>query len=183
METEELIIGCKKKSEKYQKELVLRYSSLLMTVCKRYSKDDHDAMDILQDGFIEIFNSFGTFDPSKGGLENWMRQIMARTALRRYRKLYMVKETYDKELFDSQFESPDVLDKLEVEEIMQHISNLPDKYKEILNLYVFEDFSHKEISEMLNIDEGSSRSRLSRARKLLIEKMSKIYNHINTINF
>ena len=183
MELEELILGCKRKSEKFQKELVVRYSSLLFTVCKRYAKDKNDAMDILQDGFIEIFNSFQTFDISKGGLENWMRQIIARTALRRYRKMYMIKETYDKELDDTFYDNYDILEKLEIEEILHHISTLPEKYREILNLYVFEDFSHKEISEMLKIDEVSSRSRLSRARKMLTEKLSHLYNHVNTLNF
>lgn len=180
---EEIILGCKKNDEKCQKELVFKFSGLLFTVSRRYARNDHDASDILQDGFIEILNSFNTYDVSKGGLENWMKQIVARTAIRRYRKMYMLKETYDKEINEQTGEESDILNKLEIEEIMEHIASLPLKYKEIFNLYVFDEFSHQEISELLQIDESSSRSRLSRARKMLKDKLSLGFSSLKSINF
>lgn len=183
MQIEEIILGCKKNDEKSQKELVFRFSGLLYTVSRRYARNDHDASDILQDGFIEIFNSINTYDVSKGGLENWMKQIVARTAIRRYRKMYMLKETYDKEINDQTTVDSDIFDKLEIEEIMIHITSLPMKYKEIFNLYVFDEFSHQEISELLQIDESSSRSRLSRARKMLKDKLSEGFSSSKSINF
>lgn len=180
---EEIILGCKKNDEKCQKELVFKFSGLLFTVSRRYARNDHDASDILQDGFIEILNSFNTYDVSKGGLENWMKQIVARTAIRRYRKMYMLKETYDKEINEQTGEESDILNKLEIEEIMEHIASLPLKYKEIFNLYVFDEFSHQEISELLQIDESSSRARLSRARKMLKDKLSIGFSSLKSINF
>ena len=183
MQIEEIILGCKSGDEKSQKELVYRYSGLLFTVCRRYAKDYNDAKDILQDGFIEIFNSINNFDSAKGGLESWMRQIVARTAIRRYRKMYMVKETYDKDLsYMGHYESS-VLDKMEIEELIEIINTLPEKYKQIFNLYVFEEYSHKEISDMLGINESSSRSRLSRARQMLFEKLERLYPDIKLSNF
>lgn len=183
MQIEEIILGCKKNDEKSQRELVFRFSGLLYTVSRRYARDEHDAYDILQDGFIEIFNSISTYDLSKGGLENWMKQIVARTAIRRYRKMYMIRETYDKEISDQAGEENDILDKLEIEEILDQIASLPVKYREIFNLYVFDEFSHLEISEMLNIDESSSRSRLSRARKMLKDHLLNGLSSIKSINF
>jgi RNA polymerase sigma-70 factor (ECF subfamily) len=183
LQIEEIILGCKKNEDKSQRELVFRFSGLLFTVSRRYAKDENDACDILQDGFIEIFNSINSFDVSKGGLENWMKQIVARTAIRRYRKMYMVKETYDKEITDQSVEGTEILDKLEIEEIMVYIASLPVKYREIFNLYVFDEFSHQEISEMLKIDESSSRSRLSRARKMLKEQLGTGFSSLKSINY
>ena len=175
MEIEKIILGCKAGDENSQRELVNRYSGLLFTVCRRYAKDFNDAKDILQDGFIEIFNSITKYDPAKGGLESWMKKIVARTAIRRYRKMYMVKETYDNNLdLQGQYESG-IIEKMELEYLLEVITSLPFKYREIFNLYVFEEYSHKEISEMLGINESSSRSRLSRARQMLLEKLQKLY--------
>ena len=183
MQIEKIILGCKSKDENSQKELVNKYSSLLFTVCRRYAKDYHEAKDILQDGFIEIFNSFENFDPGKGGLENWMKQIVARTAIRRYRKMYMVKETYDKDVSYLKGYEPDIIDKMEIEELLKLITTLPEKYRQIFNLYVFEEYSHKEISAILGINESSSRSRLSRARKMLVEKLFKLNPNSKLSNF
>jgi len=172
---EQIILGCKAKKEDSQRELVYKYSPMLFTVCRRYSKDENDAKDILQDGFIEIFNSFNGYDAGKGGLENWMKKIVARTAIRRYRKMYMVRETYDKDINSNSSYESNIIDKMELEEILALITTLPEKYKQIFNLYIFEEYSHKEISEILGINVSSSRSRLSRARKLLVEKLAELY--------
>jgi RNA polymerase sigma-70 factor (ECF subfamily) len=183
VQIEEIILGCKSGDEKSQRELVNRYSGLLFTVCRRYAKDFNDAKDILQDGFIEIFNSFNSYDPAKGGLENWMKQIVARTAIRRYRKMYMVKETYDKNIdYQGEYES-NIIDKMELEYLMEIITSLPFKYRQIFNLYIFEEYSHKEIGIMLGINESSSRSRLSRARQMLMEKLSKLYPNLQLTGF
>jgi len=175
VQLEQIILGCKAKDEESLKQLVYRFSALLYTVCRRYAKDNQDAKDILQDGFIEIFASINTYDAAKGGLENWMKQIVARTAIKRYRKLYMVRETYDKDVNYSTGYESNIIEKMELEEVMKLITTLPLKYKQIFNLYVFEQYSHKEISNLLGINESSSRSRLSRARKILAEKMIFLY--------
>ena len=183
MEIEKIILGCKAGDEKSQRELVNRYSGLLFTVCRRYAKDFNDAKDILQDGFIEIFNSITKFDPAKGGLESWMKKIVARTAIRRYRRMYMVKETYDNNIdTKGQYESG-IIDRMELEYLLEVITSLPYKYRQIFNLYVFEEYSHKEISEMLGINESSSRSRLSRARQMLLEKLRKLYPNLSLTKF
>ncbi len=185
MQIEEIILGCKSGDERSQRELVNQYSGLLFTLCRRYAKDINDAKDILQDGFIEIFKSIKSYDPAKGGLENWMKQIVARTAIRRYRKMYMVRETYDKKVDPSMRYESSIIDKMEIEKLLEIIMTLPFKYRQIFNLYVFEEYSHKEISEMLGINESSSRSRLSRARQMLLGKIKYLYPgfKISNINF
>jgi len=185
VQIEKIILGCKSGDERSQRELVNQYSGLLFTLCRRYAKDINDAKDILQDGFIEIFKSIKSYDPAKGGLENWMKQIVARTAIRRYRKMYMVRETYDKKVDPYMRYESSIIDKMEIEKLLEIIMTLPFKYRQIFNLYVFEEYSHKEISEMLGINESSSRSRLSRARQMLLEKIKYLYPgfKISNINF
>lgn len=183
MLVEEIILGCKRKDEKCQREMVFKYSSLLFTVCRRYARDQSDAEDILQDGFIEIFDSIKSYDMLKGGLEQWMKKIVARVAIHKYRKMYMIKETYDSDISEIENNESDILDKIEVEEILNQISKLPEKYKEVLNLYIFEDFSHKEIGELLGIEESSSRSRLTRGKKMLIENLNITDKDIKIMNF
>lgn len=174
MELKHIISGCKKKEPSAQKALVLRYTGILLTVTRRYTKNELDAEDVLQDGYIEIFKSFNQFDINKGTLEGWMKRIVINTALKHFR---VQKNWLDngQEILENDIPIlPSVYEKLQEEELIQLISSLPDGYRQVFNLYAIEGYSHKEISSLLGIEEASSRSNLSRARSLLKDKLKQI---------
>lgn len=170
MNIEQLIDGCKKKNPKYEKELVRSYSSLLLTVSRRYMPSGMDAEDILQDSFIKIFDCIHQFDASRGSLEAWMRKIVINTALRRLSKASMKKELYVQE-FPERIVPPSVYEHLGAEDIMKLIKELPDGQRYVFNLYSIEGYSHKEIAEILGITEVNSRAKYSRARNMLKKKL------------
>lgn len=145
-----------------------------------YAPDMDTAQDILQDGFIKIFRNMHKFE-FKGSFEGWMRRIIVNTALERFRKqhfLYPVSEITD---YAEDVSYEDVLQQLSAEDLMNIIKELTPKYRMVFNLYAIEGYSHKEIGEMLNISEGTSKSNLSRARKILQEKIAVLYDSdVNT---
>jgi len=170
MSTQEIIKGCIDKDPKYQRLLVVNYSAMLLTVSRRYTPINADAEDVLQDAFIKIFGALEQFDPNKGKLTTWMRRIVINTALKRLNKKSF---THEKtvERFDEILLNPSVLDHLQAEDIMAVINTLPDGYRQIFNLAVVEEYAHKEIAALLNIEEATSRSNLSKAKKLLRKKL------------
>jgi len=166
-----IIAGCKAQDPLFQKELVLRYSGILMTVSRRYTRDHSLAKDILQEGLIKILRAIPNYQ-STGSFEGWMKKIVINTALQKQQK-----KSYHSELngFDKMPEqeiAPDIYSQLNAEELIQLIDRLPDGYREIFNLYAIEGFSHVEIAELLNISESTSRSQLSRARKILQKQLT-----------
>lgn len=174
MELKHILSGCKNKKPTAQKALVFRYTSILLTVSRRYAKNEPDAEDVLQDAFIQIFKSFKQFDVNKGSLEAWMKRIVINTALKQFRTqkkwLEISQNLHDHEIPIL----PSVYEKLQEEELIQLISSLPEGYRQVFNLYAIEGYSHKEIASLLGIEEGSSRSNLSRARSLLKEKIKQL---------
>lgn len=170
MSVQEIIDGCVKKDARYQRILVEKYATTLFTVSRRYVPNNADAEDILQDAFIKIFSAIERFDSSKGALEAWMRKIVINTALRLLNKKSFTHEK-SVERFAEIHLSPVAYDHLQAEDVMSLINTLPDGYRQIFNLAVVEGYSHKEIATLLNIAEGSSRKNLSRAKKLLRQKL------------
>lgn len=173
MDLKKIISGCQKGDAKAQKALVLRYASLLLTVGRRYMKNEVDAEDILQDSFIKIFQSFKQFDPNKGTLDGWMKRIVINTALKQYRSQKQHLPTENLEQHNEVFILPSVYEKLHEEDLIQLISSIPEGYRQVFNLYAIEGYSHKEVAEMLEIAEASSRSSLSRARAHLQKRIKK----------
>lgn len=170
MSVQEIIKGCIKKEAKYQRLLVLNYSSMLLTVSRRYTPISADAEDVLQDAFIKIFGAIKQFDPNKGALESWMRTIVINTALKRLNKKCFTHEQTVERFDDIQLH-PTVYEHLQAEDVMALINTLPDGYRQVFNLAVVEDYPHKEIAALLNIEEVTSRSNLSKAKKLLRTKL------------
>lgn len=164
MSLEKLIKKCVQHDRKAQAEVYQLFSGKLFALCLKYSRDYNDAQDNLQDGFITIFKKIGQFN-HKGSFEGWMKRIIINTALQKYRTktiLTIVPE-----------EIPDVIT-VEVEEedisldfLLKIIQQLPDRYRAVFNLYVLDGYSHKEISEKLEISVGTSKSNLSRAKIIL----------------
>lgn len=171
---EALINSCKQGAPAAQKELVRRFAASLLSVTRRYVRNPSEAEDILQDAFIMIFNKIATYDPDKGAISTWMRRVVINTALAHYRRFRFQFETTVGQFPDQVEMAPDVLSKISFDEIMNLVNDLPEGTREVFNLSVFDAFSHDEIAEILQIPAGTSRSLLSRARKLLQEKILKL---------
>jgi RNA polymerase sigma factor (sigma-70 family) len=152
---------------KSQAALYNLFAGKMFAVCMRYAADYDEASDILQEGFVKVFNSLGRFS-FEGSVEGWVRRIMVNTAIDHYRKaskIHVMTDLEDAEVADDSAEQ--LLSKFESEEILALIRKLPVGYRTVLNMYVVEDYSHKEIAGMLGISEGTSKSQLARARAML----------------
>lgn len=162
-----LIERCMKGESKAHREFYDRYSPRLMAVCMLYSKGRFDAEDLLQEGFIRIFAKLGAYKPI-GSFEAWMRRIVVNLAIEHLRKQRRIIYT-DEELImppDAQG-ATNTLDAISQKEILEMIAQLPEGYRSIFSLYVFEGMNHREIAEQLGIAEGTSKSQFSRARNYL----------------
>jgi len=138
-------------------------------VCLRYCDNEDDAMDVLQEGFITVFEKIGGFQ-HQGSLEGWIRKIMINQAIQLYRKrsrYFMV----GLEKAQAVGVDENIFDHLSREEILNQIQTLPAGYRTVFNLYVVEGYNHEEIAQMLGISPGTSKSQLSRARKILKEQI------------
>ena len=140
----------------------------------RYAGNRDDAQDILQEGFLKVFEKIHQF-AFKGAFEGWLRKIMVNTAMEKYRNQYRVVpiEENHKEMEPDQ--TVDIASSIDQQELLGYIQALPPRYRIVFNLYAIEGYSHKEISKMLKISEGTSKSNLSRARVILKEKVSRYY--------
>lgn len=172
---EKLIEGCKKNNRKAQLELYRQYSSMLLAVCMRYVADRSEAEDILQEGFLKVFRSIREYS-GKGHFENWMRKIMVNTAITHFHK---EKKHYYHEEIESVQEielqdtiSPDK--KYDEKELYQLLTQMPQGYRMIFNLFAIEGFKHKEIAKQLNIEESTSKTQYLRAKNWLVKEMKKL---------
>lgn len=168
MSLEQLIQNCKRNNLNAQSELYILYSSKLYSLCLKYSRNTEEAQDNLQDAFLTIFSKIGQYQ-NKGSFEGWLKRITINTALQRYRK----KGTFNiinEDIIDNTVEVNDHED-LSLDYLLNLIQTLPNKYRLVFNLYVLDGYSHKDISEMLNISIGTSKSNLSRARVFLQKKI------------
>lgn len=168
----EIIDGCLSGNRRDQELLYRRYSPRLYAVCLQYSSNTEEARDILQEGFIKIFENLARYS-REGSFEGWMRRIIVNTALERYRSRYYLNRVDDIDDVDEPEAQPGTEDfaGLEAYDLLNMIMELPPKYRMVFNLYAIEGYSHREIGEMLRISEGTSKSNLSRARDILQKKV------------
>ena len=162
----ELIQGCIREDRRTQRELFNRYAGKMMTVCLRYARHRMEAEDLLQDSFIKVFDHIKSFE-GKGSFEGWIRRIVVNTALKNISRHSFQKEGIGLENIQESSEDPSVFSHLSEQELLSLISSLPNGYRICFNLYVIEGFSHREIGEMLHIEESTSRSQLVKARNML----------------
>lgn len=165
MLNEQIIQGCKDKQGSAQRQLYELVAGRMMGVCLRYAKDDEEAKDLLQEGFIKVFQQIDVFR-GEGSFEGWIKKIFINTALESIRK----KKLLTQPLEDEEDASDNFLiqeNKLEAKELLQMIRKLPDGYRVVFNLYAIEGFNHREIAQQLNITEGTSKSQYARARQFL----------------
>jgi RNA polymerase sigma factor (sigma-70 family) len=169
-----IVHGCQENNPEAQRELYDMFKSRMFGVCLRYAGNYHDAEDIMQEGFVKVFEKIRQFG-FKGAFEGWIRKVMVNTALEKYRMHYQTVAIHDNLAEIDQEQEANMSGNIEATELMTIIQELTPRYRVVFNLYALEGYSHKEISEMLQISEGTSKSNLSRARVILQEKVNKYY--------
>jgi RNA polymerase sigma factor (sigma-70 family) len=162
----ELIKGCIEDDIKCQHLLFETYAGRLLTICRRYAADNSEAEDVLQEALVKIYNNLNQFR-FECPLEGWMRRIVVNTAIRACKKKKIHFREIHENVLDGQSFHPAIYGELGEEEILKIINQLPEGYKMVFNLYVIDGYSHEEIATMLGIQEGTSRSQLAKARRLL----------------
>lgn len=171
-----LIKKCIEWDRSAQNTLYKLFASTMYAVCCRYSKSREEAEDILQEGFMKVFENIGSFRKD-GSLEGWIRRIMVNTAIQKFRKKKipekMMVDIDDSTVNLNGYNSNDIISQIGVKELMQLIQKLSPAYQMVFNLYVFEGLKHKEIAEQLGISEGTSKSNLSDARAILQKQVAK----------
>ena len=150
-------------------------------VCLRYSKDNAEAEDNLQEGFIRVFTSLHNFR-HEGSLEGWVRRIMVNVSLEKFRKQNMLYPVDDMRAFEPQHATDDIIAAISADELISLIQKLPPRYRMVFNLHVFEGMNHKEIGEAMNISDGTSKSNLARARDILKNQVAILYGERLTAN-
>ena len=161
---ESIIKGCLKQKGRAQKALWEKYKSVLFGICLRYTKTNTDAEEVLQEGFIKIFNSLVKYE-GKGSFEGWMKRVMVYTAIDLHRKKKPEYLSKNEEEEITEITEDYIEESMDADTIMEIMHQLPDGYKVVLNLYAVEGFTHKEIAQELNISIGTSKSKLAKARK------------------
>jgi len=181
---ETLIAGCAKNDRVCQEKIFKLFYGKLMAVCLRYTSDKDTAQEILQEGFIKIFDKIKTFE-SNGSFEGWIRRIVTNTALdylRKSKKLNWVQENEinSKEDFSNPMEDAEIEStiQLKAEFALEAIQKLSPAYRTVFNLYVMEEYTHKEIANLLGISEGTSKSNLAKAKMNLQKYIANKYRKI-----
>lgn len=170
-----VIEGCKKGKREFQASLYQLFASKMYAVCLYYSKNQTEAEDLLHNGFIKIFKNINQYQ-GKAPLEAWMRKVFTNTALEKFRKdKRMISMS---EYVEVEEESGDIISQLSNDELIIIIQQLSPAYRMVFNLYAIEGYSHKEISNQLNISIGTSKSNLARARQFLKAQIKKLYPEI-----
>jgi RNA polymerase sigma-70 factor (ECF subfamily) len=163
---DEIIYACIQRDQKARKELYDLFSAQMYSVCMRYAQNKSQADDIFQDSFLTVFEKLGELKNSEA-LPGWVKTIFIRTALNfnkkemKYTSIEFVSNTYDN------YVDYDILDELSLKEITAHIQKLPVKSRMVFNLYVIEGYTHQEISDIMKISVGTSKSQLFDAKKAL----------------
>ena len=180
MNEAELVECCKRKDMTAQNELYQRYAGEMFALCIRYSGNRDFAKDLLHDGFLKAFTSLDKFFyRGEGSLKAWLSRIMVNTALEAIRKqtqhIELDIETAPK-IADPEYEDDDkIVKNIPQETLLRFISELPDGYRTVFNLFTFENKSHKEIANLLHINEKSSSSQLHRARTILMNRVKQYW--------
>ncbi|MFM2116915.1 MAG: hypothetical protein RL316_105 [Bacteroidota bacterium] len=172
--TEEVILeGCLRNDPNSQRELYNQYSPKMLAVCYRYAHNREDAEDMLQEGFIKVFLQLRTFE-NRGSFEGWIRKIIVHTCINILKKNKKFNESVDLIHASSvQIREESVPAVVQVKQIVESIRSLPIGYRTVLNLFAIEGYSHREISQLLDIEESTSRSQFTRAKSMLEDLLIK----------
>jgi RNA polymerase sigma factor (sigma-70 family) len=168
----DLIQGCLAGDRRMQEEMYRRFSPRMYGVCLRYAGNAEEAQDILQEGFIKIYKKLSSYR-GDGSFEGWIRRIFVNTAIEHFRRKVYQQPITDHHENTVEGKYLSVLDELAEKDILKLIQELSPGYRTVFNLYVVEGYTHKEIGDMLNISEGTSKSQLSRAKVVLQQMVKK----------
>ena len=167
MTEEAILLGCIQNNAAAQKELYNRYSPKMMAVCYRFGHNRQDAEDMLQEGFIKVYSQIHTFR-NQGAFEGWVRRIIVHTCINNLKKNKKFNESVDivnaTALMVREETVPSIV---QAKQVVECIRLLPMGYRTVLNLYAIEGYSHKEIAQILEIEESTSRSQYTRAKQML----------------
>ncbi|HET9055939.1 MAG TPA: sigma-70 family RNA polymerase sigma factor [Chitinophagaceae bacterium] len=173
MTEEAILLGCLKNQPAAQQELYHRYSPKMLAVCYRFAKNREDAEDMLQEGFIRVFSQMHQFR-GQGAFEGWMRRIIVHTCINILKKNKKFSESVDIIYANNiQVREDSVPSIIQAKQVVECIRMLPIGYRTVLNLFALEGYSHKEIANMLDIEESTSRSQYTRAKAMLQEILMK----------
>jgi RNA polymerase sigma-70 factor (ECF subfamily) len=161
-------------SAQCQRQLYERFTGKMYAVCLRYARTPSDAADILQEGFIKVFTKMSQYQ-FQGSFEGWIRRIMVNTALRTYQRQRFDQESSGYETLPESPVEADAIASLSEAELLTLINKLPDGYRIVFNMVAIEGFSHAEVAETLGIQESTSRSQLTKARRWLTEQLEVLH--------
>jgi len=171
---DELVNRCKAGERKFQELLYKQFASKMLGVCMRYASDKMEAEDMLQNGFIKVFQKIADYR-GEGSFEGWIRRIMVHSSIEYYRKHHKMMQLVDlDEAVNETSANPLATAKLDASDLLLLIHQLSPGYRIVFNLYAIEGYSHKEIAAITGITEGASKSQLSRARSVLREQIIKM---------
>jgi RNA polymerase sigma factor (sigma-70 family) len=165
--TTQLINGCASNDRRSQELLYKQYYNPMMALCFRYVRNQEDAIEVLHNGFLKIFQSISGFDDKKASFFTWIHTIMVRTAIDFLRKKNPLTQEIEWNDETEQTVSVEALTEKPAEEIMMFLKQLPQIASTVFNLHVIEGYNHREIGQLLNISEGTSKWHLSEAKKQL----------------
>lgn len=169
-----LVKRCRNNEAEAQRILFNRYAEPMMLVCLRYLSNREDAREALMDSFLRFFKSISRYEwRGEGSVRAWLKQITINQCLMRLRKKKLFFDELDETAQgENWIREDEALARLSVKEILKVLEELPEGYRIVFNLYVIEDMGHKDIAELLDISESTSKSQLHRARKALQEKLT-----------
>jgi RNA polymerase sigma-70 factor (ECF subfamily) len=165
LQEQELIRRCAANDRAAQRLLYDRFAPLVLAICRRYA-GPQQAEDVMQDSFIRVFQYLVQYR-NEGSFEGWIRRVCVNTCIRHLEKAKRLSVDYYGEAMPDQAVQPDIISRLNANELLTIIDKIPDGYKTVFNLSVIEGYNHKEIAQLLGIEESSSRSQLTKARKYI----------------
>lgn len=175
----EIIARCKDGDRRAQNQIFEMFFGKMSSVCRRYIPDRDESQDIVQSGFIKVFANIGRFS-GDGSFEGWVRRIMSNTAIdhiRKQKKIFVSVDATDYDWLAAQENEELAWNATlisETERVMEEIQNLSPAYRLVFNMYVIEDYTHQEISDILGISVGTSKSNLSKAKRNLLKNLVKL---------
>lgn len=169
----EMARGCKNREARMQKYVFEKFYGLMMGICLRYTSSREEARDVLQEGFVKIFEKVDQYDESYSFV-GWMKRVVVNNAIDNYRRAAKMPMNDDESHLMNESVDADVFSGMGYEEIIKLIQRLPTGYRTVFNLYVIEGFTHKEIGDQLGIAEGTSKSQLNKAKLMLRKKIEEL---------
>ena len=178
MKEEELIERCVKGDQKAMNFLYRYYAPRMRGICFRYVRTVFEVDDILQEAFIKVFLKIGSYN-RQGAFEGWIRRIVINTAINYYKSnLSFGRQVQLDEVGENEAGIVEIAEKISINELCSLINELPSGYRFVFNMFAIDGYSHKEIAEILNITESTSRSQYTRARRQLISLLEQ-YNYVS----